>query len=229
MAKIKVERVNYSYKNQYRSTIVLKDISCMFEEGTFYAITGESGSGKSTFLSLLAGLDVPESGSIYVDGQNLAEMNRDIYRRDTASVVYQSFHLFPLLNALENVMYPLELQGISKKEAKEKAKKCMDRVGLPEKIEKQFPKMMSGGEQQRVAIARAIAAGGSIFLADEPTGNLDSENEDKIADILEELAGELGYTVVVVTHNLKIAERADVIYEMKDGRLCEAAVRGGME
>lgn len=219
MEKIRVENVSYSYQNQYQKIEAVKEVSCSFEAGNMYAITGESGSGKSTFLSLLAGLDRPESGTILVEGENLLEMDRDAYRRKQISVVYQAFHLFPLLNAVENVMYPMELQGISRREARKQAEECLREVGLGEKIFHQYPKMMSGGEQQRVAIARAMAAQGRILLADEPTGNLDSENEEHIVELLGKLAHERDYLVIVVTHNPEVARQADVCLKMKDGRM----------
>ena len=219
MAMIKVEDVSYSYISKYQKIEALKHVSCSFEAGKMYAVIGESGSGKSTLLSLLAGLDLPAEGKIYIEGKDMASMDRDDYRRNKASVVYQSFHLFPLLTAWENVMYPMELKGISEKEAKTRAKGYLSQVGLQEKILHQYPKMMSGGEQQRVAIARALAAEGRILLADEPTGNLDTENEEIIADILLKCAREKGYLVIVVTHNLILAEKADKIYSMKDGRM----------
>lgn len=219
MERIKVENISYSYQSKYQTIEAVKDVSYTFESGTFYAVTGESGSGKSTFLSLLAGLDSPKKGTITVDGVNLAETDRDAYRRNQVSVVYQAFHLFPLLTAWENVMYPLELQGIPRKEAKEKARECLEEVGLGEKILHQYPKMMSGGEQQRVAIARAMAAGGKILLADEPSGNLDTENEQKIVEILLKLAHEKDYVVIVVTHNLSVAQEADICMTMRDGKM----------
>ena len=219
MEEIRVENVSYSYQNQYQKIEAVKEVSCSFEDGNMYAITGESGSGKSTFLSLLAGLDRPESGTILVEGENLLEMDRDAYRRKQISVVYQAFHLFPLLNAVENVMYPMELQGISRREARKQAEDCLREVGLGEKIFHQYPKMMSGGEQQRVAIARAMAAQGRILLADEPTGNLDSENEENIVELLKGLAHERDYLVIVVTHNPEVARQADVCLKMKDGRM----------
>ena len=219
MEKIRVENVSYSYQNQYQKIEAVKEVSCSFEAGNMYAITGESGSGKSTFLSLLAGLDRPESGTILVEGENLLEMDRDAYRRKQISVVYQAFHLFPLLNAVENVMYPMELQGISRREARKQAEDCLREVGLGEKIFHQYPKMMSGGEQQRVAIARAMASQGRILLADEPTGNLDSENEENIVELLKGLAHERDYLVIVVTHNPEVARQADVCLKMKDGRM----------
>ena len=214
-----MEHVNYTYRTKYQSVEALKDVSCSFEDGAMYAIVGKSGSGKSTLLSLLAGLDLPNGGSIYVEGEDLKSMDRDSYRRDMASVVYQAFHLFPLLTAQENVMYPMELKGVKRKQAAKRAKELLLQVGLPETICGQFPKMMSGGEQQRVAIARALAVDGKILLADEPTGNLDSENERRIVEILYKIAHESGYTVIVITHNEKVAEAADHRYQMEDGRL----------
>lgn len=219
MERIKVENVSYSYTSKYQKIEAVKEVSCTFSSGKMYAVVGESGSGKSTFLSLLAGLDKPENGKILVDGEDLSETDRDAYRRKQASVVYQAFHLFPLLTALENVMYPLELQGISGKEAKRKAMECLEEVELEEKILSQYPKMMSGGEQQRVAIARAMAAGGNILLADEPTGNLDTENEEHIVELLLYLAHQMDYVVIVVTHNPMIAAVSDVRLTMKDGRV----------
>lgn len=219
MKAIEVEQVSYTYNTKYQKIEAVKKISCSFETGNLYAITGESGSGKSTLLSLLAGLDLPTSGSIYVDGMDMKTLDRDAYRKDQASVVYQSFHLFPLLTALENVMLPMELKGIKRPEAREQAKILLGKLGLTDKIHRQFPQMMSGGEQQRVAIARAMAAGGKILLADEPTGNLDSKNEENIVAILKNLAHREGYVVIVITHNPKVAAEADTIFRMKDGEL----------
>ena len=183
MEILRAEHVSYSYQSKYQKVDAVKDVSCVFEKGKFYAIVGESGSGKSTFLSLLAGLDQPSEGTIYVEGEPLCDMDRDAYRLNRAAVVYQAFHLFPLLTAQENVMLPLECKKMHKKEAVRQAKRLLQRVGLESRIYRQFPKMMSGGEQQRVAIARAVAAGGEIILADEPTGNLDSGNEENVVEI----------------------------------------------
>lgn len=219
MEILKAEQAGYSYRTRYQTIEALKEVSCSFSTGGLYAIVGESGSGKSTFLSLLAGLDVPERGRILVEGTDMTMLDRDRYRRETASVIYQSFNLFPLLTALENVMYPLELKGMKKREAKKRAEEYIRKVGLPDKVRRQFPQMMSGGEQQRVAIARGLAAGGKILLADEPTGNLDTENEQTIVRLLKEAAHELGYCVIIITHNLRVAEQADEILRMCDGRL----------
>ena len=221
---IEAVNVSYIYQTKYQKTKALSEVNCSFERGKVYAITGKSGSGKSTFLSLLAGLDVPTEGTLTVEGEDMRKMNRDAYRLNRASVIYQAFHLFPLLTVMENVMFPMELQHVPAKEAKAKAREYLDKVGLPETLYKKMPGMISGGEQQRVAIARAIAAGGEILLADEPTGNLDSQNEKVIVELLCKLAHEDNYAVIVVTHNDAVAAAADVVYGMTDGVL--SVVRG---
>ena len=216
---IEAGNVSYIYQTKYQKTKALSEVNCSFERGKVYAITGKSGSGKSTFLSLLAGLDVPTEGMLAVEGQDMRKMNRDAYRLNRASVIYQAFHLFPLLTVMENVMFPMELQHVAAKEAKARAQEYLAKVGLPETLYKKMPGMISGGEQQRVAIARAIAAGGEILLADEPTGNLDSQNEKVIVNLLCKLAHEDNYAVIVVTHNEAVAAAADVVYGMSDGVL----------
>ena len=216
---IEAVNVSYIYQTKYQKTKALSEVSCSFERGKVYAITGKSGSGKSTFLSLLAGLDVPTEGTLSVEGEDMRKMNRDAYRLNRASVIYQAFHLFPLLTVMENVMFPMELQHVPAKEAKARAREYLAKVDLPETLYKKMPGMISGGEQQRVAIARAIAAGGEILLADEPTGNLDSQNEKVIVELLCKLAHEDNYAVIVVTHNEAVAAAADVVYGMSDGAL----------
>ena len=221
MGLIKVNDLYYSYVSKYQTVHALRGIDCEFEKGKIYAITGASGSGKTTLMSLLAGLDSPSAGEILIDGIDMQAINKDEFRRQRATVIYQAYNLFPLLNTLENVTYPLLINKVPKKEATRKAKECVKMVGLEDKICKQYPQMMSGGEQQRVAIARAMACGGDIILADEPTGNLDSENEKNIVEILKRLAHEDGKLVIVITHNPRVAEAADVQYKMKDGKLEE--------
>lgn len=216
---IKAEQVGYVYQTRYQKTQVLFEITCSFERGFVYAITGKSGSGKSTFLSLLAGLDVPTEGTLYIDGKDIRKINRDQYRKNQVTVIYQAFHLFPLLTVLENVMFPMKLQGVPDKAARQKAQELLKKVELPETVYKKMPGMISGGEQQRVAIARAMASGAKVLLADEPTGNLDSQNEKNIIELLGRLAHEDDYMVIIVTHSEKIALSADVVYEMTDGRL----------
>ncbi len=221
MELLRAEEVYYSYQTKYQTIDAVRGISYTFEAGHMYAIVGESGSGKSTFLSLLAGLDLPTKGKVYVEGEDMSGLNRDLYRREKASVVYQSFHLFPLLTAQENVMFPMELKGIKRNEAKRKAAELLEQVGLRKQILSQYPQMMSGGEQQRVAIARALASEGSIIFADEPTGNLDTENERNIVRLLKETAHTRNYAVIVITHNPEVAAEADYILRMRDGKLID--------
>ena len=217
MAKLSVENVSYKYKNS--ETAAVKEVSCAFEEGQIYAIIGPSGSGKSTLLSMLAGLDMPTEGDIYYEEENLKDMDLDIYRRENISMIFQAFQLFPLLTVMENVCYPLELMGIETEEAKKQAVKCLERVGITEEKYKRFPSNLSGGEQQRVAIARSLASGARLILADEPTGNLDVANTGVVMDILTGLAHKDGYCVIVVTHDMEVAEKADVVFRIKDGEL----------
>lgn len=221
MELLRAEEVYYSYQTKYQTIEAVRGISYSFETGHMYAIVGESGSGKSTFLSLLAGLDLPTKGKVYVSGEDMAVLNRDLYRREKASVVYQSFNLFPLLTAQENIMYPMELKGYKRNEAKQKAAELMERVDLRKQVLHQYPQMMSGGEQQRVAIARALASEGSILLADEPTGNLDTENERNIVRLLKETAHAMNYAVIVITHNPEVAAEADFVLRMRDGKLID--------
>ena len=221
MEIMKADQVHYSYQTKYQTIDAVRGISYTFETGKMYALVGESGSGKSTFLSLLAGLDLPTKGKVYVEGEDMAVLNRDVYRREKAAVVYQSFNLFPLLTAQENIMFPMELKGMKRPEAAKRAAELIERVGLRQQVLSQFPQMMSGGEQQRVAIARAMAAGGRIILADEPTGNLDAENQQQIVQLLKETAHSMDYAVIVITHNPEVAADADYVLRMRDGRLMD--------
>ena len=218
---IKIENVSYTYQSKYQTVQAVKNATYSFEPGVMYAITGRSGSGKSTLLSLLAGLDLPTSGTICVDGEDIRSINRDVYRMKKASMIYQAFHLFPLLTVMENVTFPMEIQKLPRSQAKERAASLLEKVGLKEDTWSKFPHMLSGGEQQRAAVARAVAAGGRIILADEPTGNLDSENEEVIIELLKGLAHEDGFVVIVVTHNDTVAEAADAVLKMSDGELSE--------
>ena len=217
MAKLSVENVTYRYKNS--ETAAVKNVSCSFDEGSIYAIIGPSGSGKSTLLSMLAGLDTPTEGATLFEDTDLVNMDLDVYRREDISMIFQAFQLFPLLTVMENVCYPLELMGIETEEAKRQAVKCLDRVGITEEKHKRFPSNLSGGEQQRVAIARSLASGAKLLLADEPTGNLDVANTGIVMEILTGLAHKDGYCVIVVTHDMEVAEMADVVFRIKDGEL----------
>jgi len=222
MARLAVEYINYRYKNGDRD--VLKDVSCEFEEGKLTAIIGPSGSGKSTLLSIIAGLDTPTSGDVFIDDDQLAKLDLDQYRRERISVIFQAFHLFPLLTAIENVCYPMEMNGVSQKEATKRAKELLESVQISEDKHGRYPANLSGGEQQRVAIARALSTGSQVLLADEPTGNLDVANGEAVVNILRKLANDEGYCVVVVTHNLEIAKAADRVYRMSDGILSEESM-----
>ena len=182
---------------------------------------GKSGCGKTTFLSLLAGLDLPTEGSILYDGKSTAECNRDEYRLRAISLICQSYNLFPLLTVEENVTYPMLLRGVSQSQAEKTAREKLKDVGLNSSYYKRLPAMLSGGEQQRVAIARALVSDARIILADEPTGNLDTENSELVFSLLQRLAHEEGYCIIVVTHDLAIADKADEVLHLKDGALEE--------
>jgi ABC-type lipoprotein export system ATPase subunit len=219
MTEIRLENVSYRYKGGDRK--VVDDVTCSFEGGKLNAVVGPSGSGKTTLLSILAGLDLPNQGSVYIDGEDLATLDLDQYRRERVSMIFQAFQLFPLLTVLENVCFPMELNGASKKDSTERAKAFLASVGIDEEKYKRYPANLSGGEQQRVAIARTLATGARVLLADEPTGNLDKANGEKVVEILGHLAHEQGYCVIIVTHNPAIAERCDRIWHMSDGVLTE--------
>ena len=219
MAILTTENASFTYQNKSQTVRAVREVSCGFELGRAYAIVGKSGSGKTTLLSLLAGLELPTEGKVWFEGTATADMDCDIYRRDHAAVIYQSYNLFPLLTAQENVMYPLKLRGMDGKAALELAQKELTAVGIQPEQWGRFPSQLSGGEQQRVAIARALAAGNRIVLADEPTGNLDITNGEQVVEILLRLAHDEGRCVIVVTHDLEIASQMDEIYMMRDGVL----------
>lgn len=217
MATLTLEHISYRYKKADKD--VLKNVSCHFQSGEMAAVIGPSGSGKTTLLSILAGLDEPSAGSITRDGEDVLGMDRDLWRRQEVSVIFQSFQLFPLLTVLENVMFPLELKGVPKKGAARQAKENLKVVGLDPEKYKRYPSNLSGGEQQRVAIARSLSGGARILLADEPTGNLDGENTKNIISIFQNLAHELDYCIIVVTHDQEIAAISDAVWKMSDGEL----------
>lgn len=198
---------------------ILSGIQLEIERGHSIAIVGESGSGKSTLLGLLAGLDTPTSGSIHIDGRSLTALDEDgraALRNALVGFVFQSFQLLPGLTALENVMLPLELRG--SKQAKQAAADMLKRVGLSERME-HTPRQLSGGEQQRVALARAFVTKPALLLADEPTGNLDSNTGAKAADLLFELNKENLTTLILVTHDSHLAERCDRIIRLEAGKI----------
>ena len=201
------------------SLTVLKDVSFAVPAGGSCAIVGPSGSGKTTLLGLCAGLDVPTSGSVIVDGRDLSSLNEDNrarLRSETVGFVFQNFQLLPTLTAIENVMVPLELRG--ERGIRDVAASLLKKVGLAERIH-HYPAQLSGGEQQRVALARAFLNRPKILFADEPTGNLDNETSDRIVDLLFELNTFSGTALVLVTHNLDLARKAGRIIQLKGGRL----------
>ena len=219
MSVIELHDVKYVYRSQYQQVEALRGITFAFEAGRVYAVMGSSGGGKTTLLSLMAGLDVPTEGEVLCEGVSTADIDLEQYRRERVAVIYQDFRLFPLLTAAENVMYPMELRGVKPAAAKKRAAELIGKVGLPETVLDRFPAMLSGGEQQRVAIARALGMETKVLLADEPTGNLDSKNSDNIFSILKDLAHEDGYCVVIVTHDGELGQRADETLRLQDGSL----------
>jgi putative ABC transport system ATP-binding protein len=219
MSELRLENISYCYKGGDRK--VVDDVSCTFAGGRLNAVVGPSGSGKTTLLSLMAGLDAPDQGSMFIDGEDLAGLDLDRYRRERVSMIFQAFQLFPLLTVLENVCFPMELNGASRNEAIERARAHLAAVGIDPKLHKRYPSNLSGGEQQRVAIARSLATGALVLLADEPTGNLDRANGGKVVEILGALAHGQGYCVVIVTHDPTIAEKSDKVWRMSDGVLAE--------
>ena len=201
---------------------ILADVSFRIAAGEAVAVVGASGSGKSTLLSLLAGLDTPSTGSVSLDGIVLSSLDEDgraKVRGERVGFVFQSFQLLPALTALENVMLPLELRG--DRETEQPARRILERVGLGERLE-HYPRQLSGGEQQRVALARAFVTRPSLLFADEPTGNLDTDTGRAVIDLLFELNATTGTTLVLVTHDERLAERCGRILRLSGGRLVSA-------
>jgi putative ABC transport system ATP-binding protein len=209
------------YRSGATTLAVLRDVTFDIPQGGFVAIVGPSGSGKTTLLGLLAGLDLPSRGSVLIDDADLTTLDEDArakLRGEKVGFIFQSFQLIPTLTAVENVQVPLELRGRS--DAGERAQDLLVRVGLGDRTE-HFPNQLSGGEQQRVAIARAFANEPRILFADEPTGNLDGATGARIVELLDQLNRESGATVVIVTHDLGLAEHAQRIIRLRDGLVVE--------
>jgi putative ABC transport system ATP-binding protein len=198
---------------------VLKAVDLRINRGEAVGLIGPSGSGKSTLLMVLAGLERPDSGSVFVEGNDLTQLDEDglaRFRGARIGIVFQSFHLIPTMTALENVAMPLELQGVS--DAFNQAREELDAVGLGDRAA-HYPAQLSGGEQQRVALARAIAGNPAILVADEPTGNLDDATGTAIIDLIFELKRARGTTLVLVTHDPALAARCDRVIRMRSGRI----------
>ena len=210
--------VVYTYRNKYQTVHALNGVSADFMPGKVYAIIGSSGSGKTTFLSLLAGLDVPTGGTVELDGEDTAKMDRDTYRLEHVSVIYQNFNLFSHLTVLENAAYPLYVRKIARGEADKLAREKLVAVGLKEEQFGRLPNMLSGGEQQRVAIARALINNPRVLLLDEPLGALDLKLRKQMQIELKRLQKKLGITFVYVTHDQEEAmTMSDRIAVMRDG------------
>ena len=222
MSSVAMVEAKSIYKNvtsQDGDLIILRDISLSIRAGESVAITGASGSGKSTLLGILAGLDVPSSGQVFLNGYELTAQNeeqRAKVRADNVGFIFQSFQLLPGLTALENVMLPLELRG--NHAAKTIAMEFLNRVGLQKRLS-HYPPQLSGGEQQRVAIARAFASQPKILFADEPTGNLDSKTGTKIIELLFDINRAQGVTLVLITHEERLASLCQKTIELADGML----------
>ena len=222
MSILELKDVCYSYSAEKP---VLRGMNCTFECGTLYALVGKSGAGKSTLLSLMAGLDLPDSGQVLFEGTPTGDMDLDEYRRRKAAVIYQDFALFPLLTALENIEYPMELCRVEAQEAERQARELARRVSLPDELLDRYPTHISGGEQQRVAIARGLTMDRRLLLADEPTGNLDSAASESVMRMLVQLNETTGQTIVMITHDEALALQAKRILRLRDGRIVKDEVR----
>ncbi|RCT54221.1 ABC transporter ATP-binding protein [Winogradskyella sp. KYW1333] len=220
MTKIlKINGLEKTYKSGQKQLTVLKDISFDVEKGQTFSIVGPSGSGKTTLLGLCAGLDEPNSGNVELCGLDLKNLNEDEraeLRNKEVGFIFQNFQLLPTLTALENVSVPLELQGA--KDAIHKSKELLEKVGLADRMH-HYPSQLSGGEQQRVALARAFSNTPSILFADEPTGNLDEETGEKVIQLLFDLNKEAGTTLIIISHDLDLANRTQQILRLKGGQI----------
>jgi putative ABC transport system ATP-binding protein len=219
---LKVNKLSKIFSSGSGEVSAVSNVSFSVPEGQFASIIGKSGSGKSTLLSLLGALDKPTSGSIDVDKQDITKLSDHAlikYRVQKIGFVFQNYNLVPNLTALENVMLPMEFAGTSKNERQQRATELLDQVGITNDKQQRKPGRLSGGEQQRVAIARALANRPALILADEPTGNLDSQTGKMIFDLLHKLARSEKTTIIAVTHDLSIAGRTDESFRLQDGKL----------
>lgn len=209
---LQTKNIGYWYTNN-PDDYLFKDVNLTFEKGKVYSILGQSGSGKTTFLSLLAGLDSPKTGQIYFDDTDINKSGLTNYRRNAVSTIFQAYNLMTYMTARQNVQTALEISNKSVDNAK--IEELFELVGIPrEMIDKPVLKL-SGGQQQRVAIVRALATGHDLIIADEPTGNLDEETTQDIVSIFKEIAHQQNKTVIIVTHETAVAKETDVIFELK--------------
>ena len=228
---LRLERLTKQFYEGVLQRAIFSDINLDILSGQFSILTGPSGSGKSTLLNLISGIEPPTSGKIIVDGIELtalSEKRRTLFRRHQVGMVFQSFNLIPTLSVSENLMLPLDLTGVSRKEAKLRVIETLDRVGLADRSNS-FPEQLSGGEQQRVAITRALVHDPKLVLADEPTGNLDSDNAHQIMGIFKNLVKNEGKTLIVVTHRSDMEPLADRVFHLEDGNITETFVNMGVK
>lgn len=218
MSILSVIDIKHTYQDGSKKNKVLNGINAKFEKETFYAILGESGSGKTTLLSLIAGLDSIQEGDIHFEGTSIKDIGYDNYRLKKVNIIFQSYNLIPYMTAVENVMVAVDIAKMKIKDKKDYCYKLLGNLGIDKETAQRTVLKLSGGEQQRVAVARALSQDVPIILADEPTGNLDEDTEEKIIDIFKELKKQ-GKCVIVVTHSKKIASQADVVYCIKKGML----------
>ncbi|MBI9051978.1 MAG: ABC transporter ATP-binding protein [Anaerolineaceae bacterium] len=226
MSIIKTENLSKIYHSHTSGVTALDQVNIEVAEGEFVAVMGPSGCGKSTLLHLLGGLDLPSEGRIWINDQAIDAMSDDHLtemRRRNIGFIFQFFNLIPVLSAVENAALPLTLDGIKMEDAKLEAEKWLIRFGLEDRLQNR-PDQLSGGQQQRVAVARALVANPALILADEPTGNLDTRSGDEIAELLHEVVETYHRTVVMVTHDPRIAAFSDRIIFLKDGKVIDETV-----
>lgn len=212
---LSVKDVSYQYSDALKDEYALKDVNYDFEEGKMYAIKGRSGTGKTTLLSLISGLERATSGTILFDNSDLKNINLDEYRSKKIGIVFQSYNLLTYMTAAENIILSMDISGIKIKDKRKKAIELMKSVGLKEEYADRKILRLSGGEQQRVAIARSLSYDPKMIIADEPIGNLDKETENEILNIFKKLAHEDGKCVIIVTHSSNVCNMADEVYELK--------------
>ena len=222
MSFLEVNKINYFYQDGDSKRYILKDISCTFERGKFYAILGESGSGKTTFLSLLSALDKPKTGHLFYEGTDINELGLESYRRNKIGIIFQSYNLIPYMTAVENVRVAMSITDNKiPGDETDVASTLLSDIGINKEKANRRVNMLSGGEQQRVAIARALATHADLILADEPTGNLNEEIEEEIVAIFKKLAHEQNKCVIVVTHSSQIAKQSDITLKLRKGNFSE--------
>lgn len=220
MTILKTTELDYYYQDGDRRRMILKNVDSDFEKGKFYTILGESGSGKTTYLSLISALDEPKNGQVFFEEQDIKRIGYEEYRRNKIGIIFQSYNLIPYMTAVENVLLPMAITDNElPKDQKAIAYNLLDYIGIVQSKADRMVTHLSGGEQQRVAIARALATNVDIILADEPTGNLDEEMAGEIVSIFKELAHIHQKCVIVVTHSQDIAALSDEILYLKDGKL----------